>query len=88
VIPTQAIQTSQQGEFVYVVKQDKTVELRPVTSAAAGEEAVIEKGLAVGETVVVDGQLRLTPGAVVEAKEKQAAEKQSVEKLPAESKKK
>jgi len=87
-IPTQAIQTSQQGEFVYVVKQDKTVELRPVTSAAAGEEAVIEKGLAVGETVVVDGQLRLTPGAVVEAKEKQAAEKQSVEKLPAESKKK
>jgi multidrug efflux system membrane fusion protein len=89
VIPTQAIQTSQQGEFVYVVKADNTVEMRQVTSsAAAGEETVIEKGLAAGETVVTDGQLRLTPGATVESKEKQAAEKQPVEKLPAESKKK
>jgi multidrug efflux system membrane fusion protein len=71
VVPTQAIQTSQQGEFVYVVKPDDKVEMRQVTSAAAGEETVIEKGLAPGETVVVDGQLRLTPGAVVESKEKQ-----------------
>lgn len=71
VVPTHAIQTSQQGEFVFVVKPDATVEMRPVTSAAAaGEEAVIEKGLAPGETVVVDGQLRLTPGAVVSFKEK------------------
>jgi membrane fusion protein, multidrug efflux system len=73
VVPTHAIQTSQQGEFVYVVKPDNTVEMRQVTSAAAGEEAVIEKGLAAGETVVVDGQLRLTPGATVESKEKQPA---------------
>ena len=74
VIPTHAIQTSQQGEFVYVVKPDTTVEMRQVTSTAvAGEETVIEKGLAPGETVVVDGQLRLTPGATVETKEKQAA---------------
>ncbi|MBC7962096.1 MAG: efflux RND transporter periplasmic adaptor subunit [Steroidobacteraceae bacterium] len=72
VVPTQAIQTSQQGEFVYVVKSDNKVEMRQVTSAAAaGEETVIEKGLAAGETVVVDGQLRLTPGAVVEAKDRQ-----------------
>jgi multidrug efflux system membrane fusion protein len=72
VVPTQTIQTSQQGEFVYVVKPDNKVEVRQVTSAAAaGEETVIEKGLAPGETVVVDGQLRLTPGAVVESKEKQ-----------------
>jgi multidrug efflux system membrane fusion protein len=70
VIPTHAIQTSQQGEFVYVVKPDNSVEMRQVTTAAAGEETVIEKGLAAGETVVVDGQLRLTPGAVVETKEK------------------
>ena len=71
VVPTQAIQTSQQGEFVYVVKPDNTVEMRPVTSAAAaGEETVIDKGLAAGETVVIDGQLRLTPGATVETKEK------------------
>jgi len=73
VVPTQAIQTSQQGEFVYVVKQDNRVEMRQVTSTAAGEETVVEKGLAPGETVVVDGQLRLTPGAVVESKEKQTA---------------
>jgi membrane fusion protein, multidrug efflux system len=74
VVPTQAIQTSQQGEFVYVVKPDNRVEMRQVTSAAStGEETVIEKGLATGETVVVDGQLRLTPGATVETKEKQTA---------------
>ncbi len=74
VIPTHAIQTSQEGEFVYVVRPDTTVEMRQVTSATvAGEETVIEKGLAPGETVVVDGQLRLTPGATVEAKEKPPA---------------
>jgi len=72
VVPTQAIQTSQQGEFVYVVKPDNRVEMRPITSAVvAGEDTVIEKGLAAGEIVVTDGQLRLTPGAVVETKEKQ-----------------
>ncbi len=77
VVPTTAIQTGQQGEFIYVVKADNTVEMRPVISATvAGEETVIDKGLAAGETVVIDGQLRLTPGAVVESKEK-AAEKQN-----------
>jgi multidrug efflux system membrane fusion protein len=74
VVPTQAIQTSQQGEFVYVVKQDNKVEMRQVTSALAlGAETVVEKGLAPGETIVIDGQLRLTPGAAVESKEKTAA---------------
>lgn len=74
VVPANAIQTGQQGEFVYVVKPDSTVEMRQVTSAAAaGEETVIEKGVAPGETVVVDGQLRLTPGAVVTTKVKQTA---------------
>jgi len=74
VVPTNAIQTSQQGQFVYVVKPDMKVEMRQITSAAAvGEETVVEKGLAAGETVVVDGQLRLTPGAAVETKEKQPA---------------
>jgi multidrug efflux system membrane fusion protein len=73
-VPTNAIQTSQQGQFVYVVKPDATVEMRPVTSAAAaGEETVIEKGLAAGETVVTDGQLRLTPGARVETGDKRPA---------------
>jgi membrane fusion protein, multidrug efflux system len=74
VVPTQAIQTSQQGEFVYVVMPDNKVEMRQITSAAtAGEETIIGKGLAPGETVVVDGQLRLTPGATVASKDKQPA---------------
>ncbi len=74
VVPTNAIQTSQQGQYIYVVKPDNSVEMRQVTATmAVGEDTVVEKGLAAGETVVVDGQLRLTPGAVVE---KQPAAKQ------------
>ena len=75
VVPTHAIQTGQQGEFVYVVQPDRKVQMRQVSSAAvAGEDTVIEKGLAPGETVVLDGQLRLTPGAVVaESSDKQPA---------------
>ena len=45
---------------------------KATVDAAVGEESIIGKGLAAGESVVVDGQLRLTPGAVVETKEKQA----------------
>ncbi|BCG45327.1 RND efflux system, membrane fusion protein [Citrifermentans bremense] len=67
VVPTQAVQVGQQGQYVYVVKPDKTAEMRPVTVAAEqGGESIIEKGVAPGETVVVSGQLRLTPGAKVE----------------------
>jgi multidrug efflux system membrane fusion protein len=76
-VPTNAIQTSQQGQFVYVVKSDKTVEMRQVSTATVmGEDTVIEKGVAVGETVVTDGQLRLTPGATVDTKEKQSPVKE------------
>jgi len=67
VAPTSAIQNGQQGTYAYVVKADQTVESRPVTVARnAPEGAVIAKGLAPGETVVTDGQLRLSPGAKVE----------------------
>jgi multidrug efflux system membrane fusion protein len=77
VVPTNAIQTSQQGQFVYVVKADKTVEMRQVTSAiAVGDDSIIENGLAAGETVVTDGQLRLTPGAIVATGEKPPAVKE------------
>lgn len=75
VIPIQAVQSGQQGEYVYVVGPDNKVELRQIASAPAGEEAVVEKGLAAGEVVVVDGQLRLTPGAFVETGEKAVAGK-------------
>lgn len=69
VAPAPAVQTGQQGQYVFVVKDDQTVELRPVKVARIDEsEAVIDKGLAAGETVVTDGQLRLVPGAKVEIK--------------------
>jgi multidrug efflux system membrane fusion protein len=67
VAPAGAIQNGQQGTYAYVVKADQTVESRPVTVARnAPDGAVIEKGLAPGETVVTDGQLRLSPGAKIE----------------------
>jgi multidrug efflux system membrane fusion protein len=68
VIPSEAVQAGQQGQFVYVVKQDQTVEFRPVAvGSTAGGKAIIEKGVAPGETVVTDGQLLLYPGARIRA---------------------
>jgi multidrug efflux system membrane fusion protein len=69
VIPSQAVQTGQQGQYVYVMQSDLTVESRPITvGMTLGAETVVEKGIAPGEKVVTDGQLRLVPGARVEAK--------------------
>ncbi len=69
VIPYQAIQKGQSGEFVFVVKPDLTVESRPVSvNITREEEAVIDKGLTPGEQVVTDGQIRLFQGAKVEIK--------------------
>jgi len=66
VVPAVAVQASQQGQYVYVVKRDRTVELRNVTTARQqGDEMVIATGLSKGEEVVTDGQLRLTPGTRV-----------------------
>src|SRR5207247_825225 len=60
VIPATAVQTRQDGKFVYVVKPDMTVEARPVlTGRTIERDVVIEKGLAEGDTVVTSGQLRL-----------------------------
>ena len=66
VAPATAVQTSQKGQYVYVVRDDRTVEMRPVeVGRTVGDEAVVARGLESGETVVTDGQLRLTPGAHV-----------------------
>jgi multidrug efflux system membrane fusion protein len=66
-VPTQAVQTGQAGEYVWVVRRDLTVESRPVTvSRTQGPIAIVARGLQVGEQVVTDGQLRLAPGARVE----------------------
>ena len=74
VVPSQAIQTGQQGQYVYVVKQDLTVESRPVVVGRfVSNETVVQKGLLAGEKVVTDGQLRLYPGARVEIKTSDSA---------------
>lgn len=70
VAPAPAVQTGQQGQYVFVVKTDDTVELRPVKVNRIDEtNAVIDQGLSVGERVVTDGQLRLVPGARIEVKD-------------------
>jgi len=69
VVPSQAVQTGQNGQFVYVVKADDTVEERPVQTGITEQGlTVVSSGVAAGETVVTDGQLRLVPGVKVSSK--------------------
>ena len=69
IVPSQAVQTGQQGQYVYVVKDDLTAELRVVMPGRTYQTwTIIDKGVAAGEKVVTDGQLRLVPGAKVEIK--------------------
>ena len=68
VVPAEAVQPGQRGQVVYVVNSNQTVEVRPVTvGLTRGNKVVIDKGVAAGETVVIDGQLLLVPGAKVRA---------------------
>ena len=70
VVPSQALQTGQDGEFIFVVKPDDTVDARPVTAGIIYDGLqVVTSGLNPGETVVTDGQVRLKPGTKVSAKE-------------------
>jgi multidrug efflux system membrane fusion protein len=65
-VPATAVQMSQDGQFIYVVKPDRTVEMRAVRiDRRQGDAVVVAEGLSAGEVVVTDGQLRLTPGASV-----------------------
>jgi multidrug efflux system membrane fusion protein len=67
VVPTEAVQTGQDGQFVFVVSSDSTVEQRPITTGQRfNEDVVIAKGLEPGETIVTEGQLRLEPGTRVQ----------------------
>jgi multidrug efflux system membrane fusion protein len=69
VVPSQAIQASQEGQYVFVVKPDQTVESRPVVvERTLNDETIVQKGLNPGETIVTDGQIRLRPGVKVEIK--------------------
>ena len=74
VVPSQTVQNGQAGQFIFVVKADKTVERRAVkTSVTLSGETVITSGVNVGETVVTDGQLRLAPGVAISDKNQPAA---------------
>lgn len=69
VVPSQAIQTGQSGQYIYLVKPDQTVELRNVEAGLSFQGGtVLTSGVHAGETVVTDGQLRLTPGTKVSVK--------------------
>ena len=66
VVPAEAVQPGADGQMVFVVKKDQTVEPRPVTVGSnLGNKVTIAKGLSAGESIVTDGQLRLFPGARV-----------------------
>ena len=74
VVPSQSIQPGQQGPYVFIVKADQTVESRLVTPGVRlGAETIVEKGVKAGERVVTDGQLRLVPGARIEARPPKAS---------------
>ena len=70
VVPSVAVQAGQEGTYVFAVKPDESVEMRPVTVARTrGAESVIASGVRPGETVVTDGHLRLVPGGRITAKQ-------------------
>lgn len=70
VVPSAAVQTSQAGQYVFVISEDLVAESRPVVPGfAVGEETIIETGLRAGERVVTDGHLRVTHGTRVVVRE-------------------
>ena len=67
VLPGQAVQTGQDGQFVFLVKPDNTVAQQPISvGQRVGEDVVVEKGLEAGQTVVTEGQLRLEAGSKIQ----------------------
>lgn len=70
VVPAEAIQTGQAGQYVFVVKEDLTAENRPVSvSRTYGNESVIKQGVQPGDRIVIDGHLRVVPGGKVQIKD-------------------
>jgi len=78
VVPSVAVQAGPDGRYVYVVKGDQTVKMRPVVVArTAGSETVLKEGVKAGETIVTDGQLRLVPGSRISIKGKGGTEQKA-----------
>jgi membrane fusion protein, multidrug efflux system len=83
-VPSQAVQTGQQGQYVYVINSDMNADLRTVTVGRPYQNwTIIEKGVAPGEQVVTDGQLRITPGSKVEIKKPAVTEAAAAKSEPA-----
>jgi len=75
VVPNQAVQTGQDGTYVYVVGEDRAVSVKPVkTGPRIDQDMVIDEGLKGGETVVTEGQLRLQPGSKVQIRDQQTGD--------------
>jgi multidrug efflux system membrane fusion protein len=67
IVPAQAVQRGPSGTFVWIVKGDNSVEMRPIAlGSIVGDSALIDKGVAIGEKVVTSGQYKLVVGAKVE----------------------
>ena len=67
VVPSEAVQTGQDGQFVFLVKKDSTVEQRPITTGeTVDQDVVVKDGLKAGDSVVTEGQLRLEPGSRIQ----------------------
>jgi membrane fusion protein, multidrug efflux system len=78
VVPSQAVQTGEQGQYVYVIKADGKADYRPVTVGNTLQGfTIVDKGVNPGETVVTNGQLRLYPGAKVSFKNESASQQES-----------
>ena len=83
VMPSAALQAGQQGQYVFVVKPDFTVESRLVAVARSyGDFAVVAQGVKPGEKVVIDGQIQLIPGTKVEIKGEQGVKENSKTQIP------
>ena len=69
VVPSVAVQNGQQGQYVFLVKPDQTVEMRPLNvGRTSATETVVASGVQPGDTVVTDGHLRLVPGSRISVK--------------------
>jgi len=83
VVPTVAVQTGQKGPYVYIAKADQTVELRPVKVALSdGDRTALSEGVAPGERVVIDGQMRLKTGSRIREHDKDSKAKAAPQGTP------
>src|SRR6202142_4082080 len=88
-MPSQAIQSGQHGQYVYIIKDDLTTDIRPVVvSRTYGNDSIIEKGLKPGEKVVTDGQLRIVTGVKVQIQESADTSTQQIPESPTQPSKK